>query len=192
VKLAGFSTGTKSVTVVNGATVTLNFALTATTGTITGKISNASTGAALSGASITVAGQMVTSSSSGIYTVTGVLTGTYTMSVKLSGWTTQTPSVSVVGGTTVSKNVPLATTGIVTGTVKTTSGALDSGATVTLNGGVIATTSTVTTNSSGVYKTGWIPVGTYTVKISQSGHSTKTGSATVSTGTTTTLNFTGF
>ena len=192
VQAAGFTSKTQSVTVNAGSTATLNVALTATTATLTGKITNASSGSGLSGATVSVAGKTATSNSSGVYSVTGVATGTYTMTVTLKGWTNGTASINAVGGTTVTTNIPLATTGIVTGTVKKASGSLDSGVTVTLTGGVIPTTTTVTTNSSGVYKTGWIPVGAYTVTISQSGHTTKSATTSVSTGKTTTLNFTGF
>jgi hypothetical protein len=192
VSLAGYNPASQAATVVGGSITTLNVALSASTGNITGKITNASNGFGLSGATITVAGMTATSASNGTYTVSGVVAGTYTMTVKLSGWTTQTATVTVISGTTVTKNVPLATTGKVAGTVKTASGALDPGVSVTLTGGVIPTTVSLTTNSSGAYTTSWIPVGSYTVTITQTGHSSKSQSATVSAGVTTTLNFTGF
>jgi hypothetical protein len=55
---------------------------------------------------------------------------------------------------------------------------------------VIATTVSGTTNSSGIFATNWIPIGTYTVTISESGHTTQSKSASVSPGVTTTVNFT--
>jgi hypothetical protein len=48
----------------------------------------------------------------------------------------------------------------------------------------------MTTNSSGVYGSAWIPVGSYTVTVSKSGLTTRTGSATVTAGGNVVLNFT--
>jgi hypothetical protein len=56
----------------------------------------------------------------------------------------------------------------------------------------VATNKTVTSSSTGAYSSSWIPVGSYTVTISKTGHTTQTRSATVSTGATTTLNITSF
>jgi hypothetical protein len=63
---------------------------------------------------------------------------------------------------------------------------------VTIKGGVIATTVTGTTATTGLFTTNWIPVGTYTVTISKTGHTTQSKTATVSAGVTTTITFTGF
>jgi hypothetical protein len=57
---------------------------------------------------------------------------------------------------------------------------------------LLPTTLTVITNSTGAYSSSWIPIGNYTVAVNQSGHTTQTKSAVVSTGATTTLNFTNF
>jgi hypothetical protein len=64
-----------------------------------------------------------------------------------------------------------------------------SGASVTITGGSISTTVNTTTNSSGVYNSNWVPVGSYTVTVSAAGHTTQSQSTTVTTGNTTTLNF---
>jgi hypothetical protein len=49
---------------------------------------------------------------------------------------------------------------------------------------------TTTTGSTGAYNSNWVPVGTYTVTVSVAGFSTQSKSANVTTGNTTTLNFT--
>ena len=54
--------------------------------------------------------------------------------------------------------------------------------TVKVSGGKVATTVTLTTNSTGNYATPWISVGTYTVTFSKTGFTTQTKSATVNTG----------
>jgi len=188
----GYNSSTQTVSVVSGQTSTLNVVLTRRTGTITGKITNASTGAALSGATISVAGMSTSSSTTGTYTLSGVLSGSYTLTVTKTGWLPNSVAVTVTAGSTVTVNLGLATSGMLAGTVTMSGGSLDPGVTVTLKGGVIATTVTLTTNSSGAYKSSWIAVGSYTVTISQSGHTTQTKSATVTAGATTTVNFTGF
>jgi hypothetical protein len=71
-------------------------------------------------------------------------------------------------------------------------GAVVSGATVTIKGGSISTTVSGSTSTAGVFTTNWIPVGTYTVSISKTGHATQTKTTTVSSGATASLTFTGF
>ncbi|HET6210772.1 MAG TPA: carboxypeptidase-like regulatory domain-containing protein, partial [Jatrophihabitans sp.] len=61
-----------------------------------------------------------------------------------------------------------------TGTVTTTGGAAIAGATVTPQGGNLAITDTVTSNSTGHYTSNWDPIGTYTVTCSAPGHTTQT------------------
>jgi len=67
-----------------------------------------------------------------------------------------------------------------------------SGATVTIKGGSVATTVSASTSTAGLFTTNWIPVGTYTVSISKTGHTTQTKTTTVASGATTSLTFTGF
>src|SRR5207248_2149041 len=61
-------------------------------------------------------------------------------------------------------------------------------ASVTVSGGKVSTTKTMTTTSGGRYNTSWLPVGTYTVTVSAAGYATQSKSTTVITGATTTLN----
>lgn len=77
-------------------------------------------------------------------------------------------------------------TGTLSGTVTNVNGGADiNGATVSLND---PNSDSTTTNSSGAYSIGSIPAGTYTATISASGYGTQTYSATITAGTTTTLN----
>jgi uncharacterized protein (DUF2147 family) len=87
-------------------------------------------------------------------------------------------------------NFPLATAGKITVKAVNSAGAADAGVTVSISGGVIATTINGTTNSSGIFTTNWTAVGSYTITISQTGHTTQSKSATVTAGATTTVNFT--
>src|SRR6185369_8571382 len=60
------------------------------------------------------------------------------------------------------------------------------GASVEMRTGDLSTVLTKTTNSSGVYNSGWIPINNYTVTASQSGYNDAQTTATVTTGATTT------
>ena len=111
------------------------------------------------------------------------------MAATKSGWLANSTTASVNGSATTA-NIPMATSGRVSGTVRTASGAVVSGATVKISGGVIANTTTVTTNSSGGYSSAWIAVGSYSVTVSKTGLTTRTGTARVTAGGNVALNFT--
>jgi hypothetical protein len=100
--------------------------------------------------------------------------------------------VNVTSGATSTLNFQLATAGKITVKVVTASGAVVSGATVTIKGGVIATTVTGATSTTGLFTTNWIPIGTYTVTVAKTGHTTQSKSVTVASGVTTSLTFTAF
>lgn len=189
---SGLNSLSKTVTITGGQTTSVSFALTAsttTTGSITGRITSAINGAALSGATVSYSRGSTTSDASGYYTFKSLPAGTYAITASKSGWITASTTVTV-GATAVTANIRLATGGKITGKVVNGSGVAISGATVKLTGGLVATTITLTTNSSGVYASPWIAIGTYNVQVSKSGYTTQTKSATINTGATSTLNFT--
>lgn len=190
--LAGYQSASQTVTVTAGATTTANFTLTPTgsTGTVTGKVTNISNGAALAGATVKWNNTAVSTNSSGVYTISNVSAGNETLTGSATGYLPRNGTVSVTGGGTSTLNFQLATAGKISVKAVNSAGAADPGATVTVSGGVIQTTVTGTTNGSGVYGTNWIPVGSYTVTISESGHTTQSKSATVTAGATTAVNFT--
>jgi galactose oxidase-like protein/carboxypeptidase family protein len=191
---AGFQSVTQNVTVTGGATATANFTLAAgsTAGAVTGKVTNISNGAALSGATVSWSGGSATTNTSGIYTLSNVTAGSRSITATKSGYLARTSTASVTGGATATLNFQLATAGKISVKVVGTNGAVVSGATVTIKGGAIATTVTGTTATTGVFATTWIPVGTYTVTVAKTGHTTKSKSATVTSGVTTSLTFTAF
>ena len=195
VTATGFTTTSAAATVNTGVTTTLNFTMGTGgggggVGSVTGKVTNVSNGAALSGATVSYSGGSTTTNTSGVYTFSSVAAGTYNFTASRSGYLSRTNSVAVANGATTTSNFQLSTAGKISGTVKTGSGAAISGATVTVNGGVIATSVTLTTSSTGTYATGYIPVGSYTVTVAKSGFTTQSKSGNVTTGATTTLNFT--
>ncbi len=190
----GFQSVTQSVTVTGGNTSTANFTLAAAPagGTVTGKITNASSGAIVTGATVSWSGGSTTSNTSGIYTLTNVTAGTQNITAVKTGYLAHTLSVGVTGGATSTLNIPIATGGKISVKVVTSSGAAVSGATVTIKGGSVATTVSGLSSSTGIFTTNWIPVGTYTVTVAKSGFTTQSKTASVSSGATTSLTFTGF
>jgi galactose oxidase-like protein/carboxypeptidase family protein len=191
----GFQSVMQNVTVTGGATSTANFTLTAATtgtGTVTGKVTNISTGAALSGATVSWSGGSTTTSSTGVYTLKGVTAGTIGITAHTTGFLARTLNVTVSSGATSTLNIPLATAGKISVKVTAPGGAVVTGATVTIKGGVIATTVTGTTSSTGVFITAFIPIGNYTVTAAKTGHTTQSKSASVTSGVTTSLSFTNF
>jgi len=190
---SGFNSSSQSVTVTQNATSTANFALaasTTTTGSVAGKITNISTGGALSGATVSWSGGSTTTDTSGNYRLANVTTGTRAITAFRTGYLARTVNVTVNSGATTTANIAIATAGKLAGKVVTSTGAALSGVTVKLIGGKVSTTVTLTTNSTGNYSSPWIAVGSYTITISKTGHTTQSKTATVSTGATTTVNFT--
>jgi acid phosphatase len=190
---SGYVNQTNSVTVSPATTSTLNFQLTAASttnpGTISGRVTNISTGGAISGATVSYSGASTTTDTNGNYSFTNVTPGTYNVSASHSGYFVETKSVTVNSGAISALSFALATGGKVAGTVTNSSGAVIANASVTITGGSISTTVKTTTNSSGVYNSNWVPVGTYTVTVAATGFTTQSQTATITTGNTTTLNF---
>jgi hypothetical protein len=190
----GFQSATQSVTVYGGKISTANFTLAAaiTNGTVTGKITNASSGAIVTGATVSWTGGSTTSNTSGIYTLTNIPAGTQNITAVKTGYLPHTLAVAVTGGATSILNIPIATGGKISVKVVTSSGAAVSGATVTIKGGSIATTVSGLTSSTGFFTTNWIPIGTYTVTVAKSGFTTQSKTTSGTSGATASLTFTGF
>ena len=191
---AGFQSVTQNVTVTGGATATANFTLAAgsAAGAVTGKVTNISNGAALSGATVSWSGGSATTNTSGIYTLSNVTPGSRSITATKSGYLPRTSTANVTGGATATLNFQLATAGKISVKVVATNGAVVSGATVTIKGGAIATTVSGSTATTGIFATSWIPVGTYTVTVAKTGHTTQSKSATVTSGVTASVTFTAF
>lgn len=190
----GFQSVTQNISVTGGATTTANFTLSASAakGTVTGKITNASTGAALSGTAVSWSGGSTTSSTTGVYTLANVSAGTVSITASKTGYLPRTLNTSVSSGATATLNIPIATAGKISVKVTGTTGAAVSAATVKITGGVVATTVAGSTSTTGVFSTNWIPVGSYTITVSKTGHTTKSTTATVASGATASVSFTSF
>ncbi|MDH4140562.1 MAG: discoidin domain-containing protein, partial [Coriobacteriia bacterium] len=82
-----------------------------TTGTLTGNVTDASTSAALSGATVSLGnGASTTTASNGGYTLSNVTAGTYSMTVIKTGYENWSGSVSVLAGEVSTKDVALTPT----------------------------------------------------------------------------------
>ena len=172
VSAAGFTSTTQAVTVVAGTSVSAGtIALTPlpTTGTVIGTVTNAGTGATLSNATVTVTGTSLrtTTNSDGNFTLPGVPQGRQTLTISASGFTATTRDVTVAAGQSISAGTialtPIQTTGSITGgVINATTQAAFQGATVTVQGLSLATT----TNSDGIFELTSVPAGQQTVRVS--------------------------
>jgi hypothetical protein len=189
---SGYNNAQTTATANSGQTTTaalLTLTPTGTTsaGKISGKVTNASGGAALSGATVSGALGTKTTDTSGNYSFTNVAAGTYTLTASKTGFLPRSFTVAVASGASVTQNMPIATAGIIAGKVTNSTGGAISGVSVRIVGGVVSTTVTKTTDTSGNFNSTWIPVGTYTVTFSKTGLTSQSKSATVTAGATTTV-----
>jgi hypothetical protein len=173
---------TRAVTI-NGANATANFS-SAQTFTLSGTIS----GAGGSGATVNLTGAKtasVTANTSGVYSFTGLVNGSYTVTPTKSGFVmTPTSQAVTISGANATANFFSAQTFTLSGTI---SGAGGSGATVNLTG---AKTASVTANTSGVYSFTGLTNGSYTVTPTKSGFvMTPTSQAVTINGANATANF---
>lgn len=105
-----FNPASASVTVVAGATVNQDVAMTPLLGAITGVVRNADNGDPISGATITVGGTglSATSGADGTYTLSNVPAGPQTLTATINNFVTeQRPGVNVVGNQTISQDFTL-------------------------------------------------------------------------------------
>jgi subtilisin family serine protease len=138
-------------------------------GTLAGTVSNASTGAPLSGAQVNVTGPVnrsATTGASGTYQFT-LPVGSYSITVSAFGFDNASATVTITEGQTTTQDFPLtpAPSGSLSGTVSSASGPV-ANATVTITGTPIAP---ATTNASGQYSFASVPNGTYTVTVTAGG-----------------------
>ena len=146
------------------------------TGTLTGRVTDAGTGAGIAGATVTATGpsqRSTTTAADGSYTL-ALAGGTYTVTATHGLYNSGSASgVVITVGQTTTRNFALTRlpTGVLTGTVTDqSSGQPLAGATVTASGPASAT---VTTGSNGSY-TMTLPIGTYTVSASMTLYHTRT------------------
>jgi hypothetical protein len=77
------------------------------TGSVTGTVTDASTGQAIAGATVSIPRLQVTTGSDGSYTLSGLPAGSYQVSVSDYGYQTQTQAVTVTAGQATTENIQL-------------------------------------------------------------------------------------
>src|SRR5438132_8974491 len=183
---SGYQSSQPATATVGGRSpTTQNFALTSQSTTLSGTVTDASTGKAIAGATVSAGGSSATTNGSGVYSIAGLAPGTYTATATATGYASQSASVTMAGGANTTQNFSLTPNpGSITGTVtEAGSGAPIVGATVAYSGG------SVPTNSSGVYTLANVAEGSYSVTASATGYVSQSRTVTVGPGATATQNF---
>ena len=187
---------TGSVVVTVGGQISNGITFSLGSGSLTGTISRASDGSAVSGASVQAlqsnsVKSSTTTASDGTYTLSNLLPGIYDLSVSASGLGTAIMTGnSVVVSTPTTVNVSLSAAGTISGKVMQTDGATPiSGATVrALQANDTAGSST--TDGTGSYQISNLSALSYTVQASAAGFTAQTQpNISVTVGNTTTTNF---
>ncbi|HRS17695.1 MAG TPA: carboxypeptidase regulatory-like domain-containing protein, partial [Thermoanaerobaculaceae bacterium] len=167
----------------------LAVASSAAAGNITGTVKNAVTGNVLQGVTVKVTqntSKKATTNTSGVYTISSVTAGTYTLTATKTGYIDAvTGSITVpASGTVTAPLILIQPKGTITGTVvSSVGGAAVSGATVKITG-----TSTSTTTATDGAFTLYAAAGSYTLTVTKTGWvSLTTSSFSVNNGQTTTL-----
>ncbi|MBM7790921.1 S8 family serine peptidase [Tenggerimyces flavus] len=139
-------------------------------GTLTGTVTNATTGAPISGAQVKITGassRTLTTTATGTYTAK-LSTGDYNLEVSAYAYGTATGTATVATDATVTKDFALTPVGSwpVLGEVSDSRGDPVAGAVVKVNGTPLAP---ATTDADGVYEFAQVPVGTYNISVTSPG-----------------------
>ena len=157
-----------------------------TTGTISGQVTEAGSGAALSGVAVSTqpATTSVTTDAQGNYTISNVSPASYTVTAAKSGYNSANTSVTVTAGQASTANLVLSlSTGTISGKVTDAyTGAALAGADVS----TLPATTSVTTDATGSYTISNVPAGSYTLTAAKSGYNSASTSVTVTGGQTST------
>jgi len=162
------------------------------TGSIDGYImTNDTTPTYISGATVSINAIGVSatySGANGYYYISGVIAGSYVISVNVTNYISNSTTATVSRGATTRTNVTIASnaTGVIQGYVRLTNTTIAPNSTSVL--AVSDGTRTVGVNTAGLYQITGVPASTYTVTVSGTGYWTNTTSATVTVGVTTNAN----
>jgi galactose oxidase-like protein/carboxypeptidase family protein/PKD domain-containing protein/Kelch motif protein len=174
----GYASQTRQVDVVGGTTATLDASLVLP-GTVRGRVTDASTGQALTGALLFCAGLSTTTDSAGGFELAGIPSGTQSMTASASGYVSLQRSAAVPANGSLTLDFALVRNATyIAGLVidSLTSEAIV-GALVSYPGG------STTSDSLGRYRFDDVPPGTHRVTASASGHVSQTVDVVVTSGT---------
>ncbi len=194
VTLASYSSQSQSITVAAGATITLNFALASTQGTLIGSITDSTTGNPIASGSITIFQgstfiATTQTNSSGYYTINNVLPGQYTVRASALNYQTTTLLGTVVASQNTTVNFSLLSNPARLQGVVTDDNSMPIGSAavrVQQSNTIIASTTTATDGTYDI--TGFAP-GSYIVVASAPAYRTRMLGFTASSGQAVTDNF---
>jgi protocatechuate 3,4-dioxygenase beta subunit/prenyltransferase beta subunit len=165
-----------SSTITAGEITFFNFQMTplAQPGTLRGKVFDAASNTPIKGALVFISGGPETSTGEeGVFTISGIVPGTYEVNISASGYQSQKYQIIISGSTTDMQTIflsPISTSTTVTGTVTDTStGNPISNADVVIVGTGIA----ANTDSSGAYTLSGINLLEFNLKASAAGYDTR-------------------
>lgn len=189
-----FQTATSTAAITANTTTTISFVLVPQPGSISGTITNAQNGSGIASTNIQVLqGSTVISSTlanaNGVYTVSGLAPGSYTVSASASNFQSNAQSSSVSANATTTVNLALQPSpGSLSGLITDSATASPLvGATVAVWNQSALVASTLTLDD-GTYSITELAPGTYTIVISKSIYQNTSVSATLFANQTTTLN----
>jgi len=172
---AGYVPRTEAVAVVAGGTHELNVSLSPiTTGTVTGTVTDAASGLALAGVTVSIeALSSTTTDANGVYTLTDVPAGNWIVSFTRTDYRDVQRSVTVTAGLTTTEDAAMMSPsqGVLNGQIRNrTSGALQAGVSVT----IVELERYTTSDAQGFYQFAGVPQGRYTIYVALTDYGTLT------------------
>ncbi len=174
-----YTSPSKQLQLIGGSTVSADFSLIPTRGSIAGRCTNAVSGGVLAGVTIVVSttGQTMIVNEQGTFQTSGIPSGTCSVSASADGYTTIQRIVSILGGRVTTVDFSLTPNrGSVSGTV-TDSRTGDPLADATIT--TVPSTASAVSSSQGGFSIGSIPVSTYTIIAELDGYTAVTKTITV-------------
>jgi hypothetical protein len=162
-------------------------------GTLSGKVKSAVDCTPAAGVTVAYSGGSAVTDTNGNFSIPANARKSLAITAGKTGWLsdarTGTSTLNATAEPSPTK-IFVSTAGRISGQVLSTSGVPVIGASVTITGGKLRLSKTVTSDSTGSYNSSWIAIGPYTVTASAPGFTSASATATVSTGLTTKLNLT--
>jgi thermitase len=185
----GYQTSSLTINVLSGSTAVANFSLSQiiVPGSITGLVTNAKDGSAISGAQVSDGTKTALTDAAGKYTIDNVSPGTYQVVASKEGYQTSSLIINVLSGSTAVANFSLSQIilpGSITGLVTDAKDGAPIVGTAMSDG-----TRTATTDASGRYTITAVPPGSYQVTASKEGYESLTSTVTLVSGGTAVVNF---
>jgi len=162
-------------------------------GTLSGKAKSAIDCSPAAGVTVAYSGGSAVTDANGNFSIPANARKSLAITAGKPGWLsdarTGTSTLNAVAEPSPTK-IFISTAGQVSGHVLNSGGAPVAGATLTFTGGRLRLSKTVTADAAGLYNSGWISVGAYTVSVAAPGFAGVSATATVNTGLVTPLNVT--